>query len=100
MSDSKTPPLGPGEIDETPGLAGGPGPTPPGIDDGTVTPRRAQPEPTPPSAAEQGDEADAAERTAGSRRADVPGLADDREGAGGRGADDPAVREQERRTRR
>jgi hypothetical protein len=101
MSESKMPP-GSGEIDETPGLAGGPGPTPPGVDDGTVTPRRARPEPSasPSSGAEQGDEAEAAERSAGPRRADVPGLADDREGAGGRGADDPAVREQERRTRR
>ena len=73
---------GAGEIDETPGLAGGPGPTPPGVEDGTATPRRAQPEPRaapPPTAGEQQAEGEAAERSAGTRRTDVPGLGD-REG--------------------
>lgn len=37
------------EIDPTPGLAGGPGPTPPGIEDGTPRPVPAAPE-TPPGA--------------------------------------------------
>ncbi len=60
---------GEGEIDETPGLAGGPGPTPPGVEDGTAAPRRAEPERTapPPSAAEQQEEGEAAERSAGVR---------------------------------
>jgi hypothetical protein len=56
---------GAGTIDETPGLAGGPGPTPPGIDDGTVVPRRAEPEAAPapaPSEEEQREEGEAAER--------------------------------------
>ncbi len=97
MSEHKKP--GAGEIDETPGLAGGPGPTPPGVEDGTAAPRLAEPETAPPpSAAEQRDEGEAAERTAGPRRADVPGLADDREGT--RGAEDSAFRKRERRTRR
>ena len=77
---------GAGEIDETPGLAGGPGPTPPGVEDGTTVPRRARPEPgaaPPPSAEEQQAEGEAAERSAGVRRADVPALAGDREGGGG-----------------
>jgi hypothetical protein len=76
---------GAGEIDETPGLAGGPGPTPPGIDDGTAEPRRAKPEP-PPSAAAQQAEGEAAERSAAVRRADVPSLAGEREGRGAEGA--------------
>src|SRR5512132_447528 len=55
------------------GLAGGPGPTPPGVDDGTphptlgATPGREQ------SAEEQGDEASVAERTAGTHRDQIPG---------------------------
>ncbi|HEX9402080.1 MAG TPA: hypothetical protein VF912_18365 [Anaeromyxobacter sp.] len=98
MSEPKKP--GAGEIDETPGLAGGPGPTPPGVDDGTTMPRRAEPErmAPPPSAAEQRDEGEAAERSAGPRRTDVPGLADDREGTGETGV--PADEKRERRTRR
>jgi hypothetical protein len=91
---------GEGEIDPTPGLAGGPGPTPPGVEDGTAVPRLAEPEAAGPApAAEEVKEAgEAAERSAGVRRADVPGLARDREGRGGAG--DPQVEETERRTRR
>jgi hypothetical protein len=91
---------GEGEIDPTPGLAGGPGPTPPGVEDGTVVPRLAEPETpgTAPPADEQREEGETAERSAGVRRADVPGLADDREGRGA--AEDSDVEEQERRTRR
>jgi hypothetical protein len=92
---------GAGDIDPAPGLAGGPGPTPPGVEDGTPVPREAEPEaPAPaPSAAEGQEEAgEAAERSAGARRADVPELAHEREGRGG--GEDPAVTEQERRTRR
>jgi hypothetical protein len=88
---------GQGEIDRTPGLAGGPGPTPPGVEDGTAAPRRAEPERTqpPPPASDQQAEGEAAERSAGARRADVPSLADDKEGRGARG--DEA---REKRTRR
>jgi hypothetical protein len=92
---------GEGEIDPTPGLAGGPGPTPPGVEDGTAVPRAATPETSPPrapSAEEARREGEAAERSAGVRRADVPDLADDREGRGG--TTDPAVDEAEQRTRR
>src|SRR6266542_538695 len=68
MSEHKKP--GAGEIDETPGLAGEPRPTPPGGEDGTAAPRLAEPETAPPpSAAEQRDEGEAAERTAARRRA-------------------------------
>lgn len=88
----------PEEIDSTPGLAGGPGPTPPGVEDGTPQPREAAPEAGPPSADEQREEGEAAERSAGTRRADVPGLAGAREGRGAeRDADDE---EREGRTRR
>jgi hypothetical protein len=93
---------GRGEIDQTPGLAGGPGPTPPGVEDGTPEPRRAAPErggPGPaPAPAEQRREGEAAERSAGTRRADVPGLAGEREGRGEeRGPDEEGP---ERRARR
>lgn len=93
---------GEGEIDATPGLAGGPGPAPPGVDDGTATPRRAEPEPTgpPPSAAEQQAEGEAAERSAAVRRADVPGLAGEREGRGAEGNPGIPNEEAESRTRR
>jgi hypothetical protein len=96
MADPVKP--GEGEIDATPGLAGGPGPTPPGVDDGTAAPRRAEPErmAPPPSAREQQDEGEAAERIAAVRRPDVPALARDREG---RGAEEPED-EAEARTRR
>jgi hypothetical protein len=62
---------GAGEVDETPGLAGGPGPTPPGVEDGTATPR-AEPErmAPPPPAEKQQAEGEAAERQAADR-ADV-----------------------------
>lgn len=51
-----------------PGLAGGPGPTPPGVDDGTPRPtQRAVGEDAPQSAAAQGEEARVAERSAGTR---------------------------------
>jgi hypothetical protein len=75
---------GRGEIDETPGLAGGPGPTPPGVEDGTPDLRRAAPEPSGPPASpeEQRLHGEVAERSAGARRADVPGLANEREGRG------------------
>jgi hypothetical protein len=77
---------GAGEIDETPGLAGGPGPAPPGVDDGTAAPRYAEPEATPaPPAERQQAEGEAAERSAGVRRADVPSLAGQREGRGAEG---------------
>jgi hypothetical protein len=84
------------EIDSTPGLAGGPGPTPPGVEDGTPRPREAAPETIP--AEEQREEGEAAERSAGTRRADVPGLAGEREGS--REAPDGGRDEAERRTRR
>lgn len=84
------------EIESTPGLAGGPGPTPPGVEDGTPRPREAAPETIP--AEEQRKEGEIAERTAGTRRADVPGLAHEREGS--REPPDDAVEEAERRTRR
>lgn len=70
---------GAGEIDETPGIAGGPGPAPPGVEDGTTTPRRARPEP-PLTPEGQRDEGEAAEHEAGARRAGVPPLAGEREG--------------------
>jgi hypothetical protein len=93
---------GAGDIDPTPGLAGGPGPTPPGVEDGTAVPRTAEPEPSgaeeaPPAEADR-EAGEAAERSAGVRRAEIPGLAGEREGRGVR--EDPAVEEQERRTRR
>jgi hypothetical protein len=51
-----------------PGLAAGPGPTPPGIDDGTPRATRATLGEDPPqSAEEQGEEAKVAERSAGTR---------------------------------
>jgi hypothetical protein len=93
----KDPRPGTGEIDQTPAIAGGPGPTPPGLDDGTPHPRPAAPE-APPSARAQREAGEIAEREAGPRRADVPGLAGEREGRGT--GEDPGEREQERRTRR
>lgn len=51
-----------------PGLAAGPGPSPPGIDDGTPRPTQAaRGEGAPRSAEQQGEEARAAERSAGTR---------------------------------
>ena len=51
-----------------PGLAAGPGPSPPGIDDGTPRATRAALGEDPPqSAEEQGEEARVAERSAGTR---------------------------------
>lgn len=51
---------------DTPGLAAGPGPTPPGFEDGTPSPR--EPAPDEPGAADQQREAgEAAERSAGTR---------------------------------
>jgi hypothetical protein len=90
---------GAGRIDETPGLGGGPGPTPPGVEDGITEPRRARPEP-PPSAGAQQAEGEAAERSAAVRRADVPSLAGEREGRGAEG--NPGVPNDgpEERTRR
>jgi hypothetical protein len=92
---------GRGEIDETPGLAGGPGPTPPGVEDGTPELRRAAPEPSDPapSQEEQRRHGEAAERSAGTRRADVPGLAGVREGRG-EGREDPDEEDPERHARR
>jgi hypothetical protein len=63
---------GPGEgrIDPAPGLAGGPGPTPPGVEDGTAIPRLAEPEPQAPPASPPErvkEEGEAAERSAGVR---------------------------------
>lgn len=92
---------GAGEIDETPGLAGGPGPIPPGVEDGTPELRRARPEPAaPPSAEGQQEEGEAAERSAGTRRADVPSLAGEREGRGAEGEPGSPEAAQEERTRR
>ncbi len=74
-----------GKIDPAPGLAGGPGPTPPGVEDGTPAPRPAAPETTGPSPADAQREAgEAAQRSAGVRRADVPGLGRERERRGGK----------------
>ncbi len=55
------------------GLAGGPGPTPPGVDDGTPRATRiAAGESGPQSAEAQGEEARKAERTAGTRGDELP----------------------------
>jgi hypothetical protein len=97
MSPTRRP--GAGEIDETPGLAGGPGPTPPGLDDGTAEPRHAAPE-AGPSPEEQQAEGEAAERSAGVRRADVPALAGEREGRGAEEDPGSPGDAAERRTRR
>lgn len=59
-----------------PGLAGGPGPSPPGVDDGTPHPSLgATPQPAEDqgqSAEDQGEEARIAERTAGTRGDQIP----------------------------
>jgi hypothetical protein len=68
MDTKKGPP-----IDQTPGLAGGPGPTPPGVEDGTPTPTAAQPETVPRTARAQQEAGEIAEREAGTRDADVRG---------------------------
>ncbi len=52
-----------------PGLAGGPGPAPPGVDDGTPHPTLGA---TSQTAEEQGEEARVAERTAGTRGDQIP----------------------------
>jgi hypothetical protein len=98
MAPSRKP--GAGEIDETPGLAGGPGPTPPGVEDGTAAPRFARPEAPPADPAAQQAEGEAAERSAGARRADVPSLAGQREGRGAEGEPSVPDDEAEGRTRR
>lgn len=60
------------------GLAGGPGPTPPGFDDGTGTPvTGAPPLERLPATEVQREEGQAAERSAGTRGADVPGMPDE-----------------------
>ncbi len=60
---------------DTPGLTAGPGPTPPGFDDGT--PRAEPPAPDAPGAAEQQREAgEVSERSAGTRQREI---ADDQE---------------------
>ncbi len=60
---------------DTPGLAAGPGPTPPGLDDGT--PRADVPAPGEPGAAEQQRRAgEVSERSAGTRQGEI---AEDRE---------------------
>jgi len=90
---------GEGKIDPTPGLAGGPGPAPPGVDDGTPDVRPAAPEsggPAPERGEAQREAGERAERSAGVRRADVPGLAGEREGRGPTGRAGAA----KRRTRR
>lgn len=69
---------------DTPGLAGGPGPAPPGIEDGT--PRANATEPDEPGAAEvQRQDGEASERSAGTRAADV----DQHAGERGPGKDNP-----------
>ncbi len=55
---------------DTPGLASGPGPTPPGFDDGT--PRSDRVEPGDPEAAEKQRQAgEVAERSAGTRQGEI-----------------------------
>lgn len=72
-----------------PGLAGGPGPTPPGVDDGTPhATRAAAPEDVQP-AEEQGDEARTAERTAGTRGDQIPGHGS----SAGQRSEEPRARE-------
>jgi hypothetical protein len=61
-------------ITEAPGLAGGPGPTPPGVEDGTPRPLEGDVEEAgaiPLDAQEQQEAGEAAERSAGTRQADV-----------------------------
>jgi hypothetical protein len=55
----------------TPGLAKGPGPTPPGVDDGTVKPAPEGTFAPPLGAEEQERHGEAAERSAGTRQADL-----------------------------
>ena len=56
-----------------PGLAGGPGPTPPGVDDGTPRATQTAAGEDPPQSAEaQGEETRIAERSAGTRGDEVP----------------------------
>ncbi len=67
---------GEGTIDPTPGLAGGPGPAPPGVEDGAPEVRPAVPEtigPGPPADKPPKEVGEAAERIAGARRAEEPG---------------------------
>jgi hypothetical protein len=62
------------EIKSTPGLAGGPGPTPPGVDDGTPRPVEGDDEGTgtaPRSGAAQKQAGEVAERSAGTRQSDI-----------------------------
>ncbi len=62
---------------DTPGLAGGPGPNPPGFDDNT--PRPIATEPGEPGAAEaQRKEGEVAEREAGTRAAEIDQQAGER----------------------
>jgi hypothetical protein len=57
------------------GIAGGPGPAPPGFDDGTGVPRTdIPPIERLPATEVQREEGEAAERSAGTRGADVPGV--------------------------
>ncbi len=64
------------DIGPTQGIAGGPGPTPSGVDDGM--PKVVRPGETPeplaglPPAEAQRDEGEVAERSAGTRRAEIP----------------------------
>ena len=65
---------GTNEISQTPGLAGGPGPTPPGLDDQTPKPVEGDAEGTggvPRGAQAQKQAGEVAERSAGTRQADV-----------------------------
>lgn len=77
-----------------PGLAGGPGPTPPGLDDGTPHPSLGATGEGTQSAEEQGEEARVAERTAGTRRDELLGRRDRRADPGERtaGDRDPSAR--------
>jgi hypothetical protein len=78
-NDDRVP--GTNEISQTPGLAGGPGPTPPGVTDGTPEPIEGAGEgvaSAPRGAQEQKEAGEVAERSAGTRQADV------RQGAGER----------------
>ncbi len=61
------------KVDErigAPGLVGGPGPTPPGVDDGTPKPPIGT-EPVPLGPGEQEEAGEAAERSAGTRRTEL-----------------------------
>lgn len=79
------------EISQTPGLAGGPGPTPPGVDDGTPKPVEGEDEGTGPvpQGAAQKRAGEVAERSAGTRQADVEQAGERRADPEPEGAEEP-----------